>query len=61
MVRCLKPSTVMLLLTTPDIEPLSIRPDCARELAKEIVDSVPGRRRDADRVIAARKERVAHV
>jgi len=38
--RCLKPATVALFLHTP--EPIVLCADCARELAKEIVDSVPG-------------------
>ena len=46
--RCLKPANVVLVLNTP--EPLVLCLDCARELAKEIVDSVAGGRRDAERV-----------
>lgn len=46
--RCLKTATVSLVLNTP--EPLVLCLDCARELAKEILDSVPGGRRDTARV-----------
>ena len=42
--RCLKPATVSLILHAP--EPMVLCLDCARELAKEILDSVPGGRRD---------------
>jgi hypothetical protein len=37
---CLKPIAVILVRHTP--EPIVVCADCARELAKEIIDSVPG-------------------
>ena len=55
--RCLKPATVTLIHNTP--EPILLCLDCARELVKEIVDSVPGGKRDATRSIAER-EHAAH-
>ena len=42
---CLKPATVLLHLKTPD--PIVLCLECARELAKEILDSVAGGRWDA--------------
>jgi hypothetical protein len=45
--RCLKPATVVVGLNTP--EPIVLCLNCARELAKEIIDSVPGGKRDASR------------
>ncbi len=45
--RCLKPANVSLVLNTP--EPVVLCLDCARELVKEIVDSVPDGRRDVSR------------
>lgn len=50
--RCLKPATVALALNAP--EPMVLCLDCARELAKEILDSVPGGPRDANRKGGAR-------
>jgi hypothetical protein len=41
---CLKPATVSLVLNSP--EPLVLCMECARALAKEIIDSVPGGSRD---------------
>jgi hypothetical protein len=41
---CLKPASVVLVLNTPD--PLVLCLDCARELAKDIIDSTPGARHD---------------
>jgi hypothetical protein len=55
--RCLKPATVVLALHTP--EPILVCPDCARELAKEILDSVPGGKYDAERARAEREARTA--
>ena len=54
---CLKPATVVLVLRTP--EPIVVCLDCARELAKEILDSVPGGKHDAERARAERKARKA--
>lgn len=45
--RCLKPATVALIHNTP--EPIVICPDCARALAQEIADSVPGGKREVRR------------
>lgn len=45
--RCLKPATVSLILNVP--EPIVLCLDCARDLTKEIAESVPGGRRDASR------------
>ncbi len=45
--RCLKPASVVLINNTP--EPIMLCPDCARELAKEIIDSVPEGRRDVSK------------
>jgi hypothetical protein len=45
--RCLKPATVILVRHTPKF--LAICSDCARELAKEICESVPGGLRDVSR------------
>ena len=45
--RCLKPATVAVGLNAP--EPIVLCLDCARELVKEIIDSVPGGRRDVSR------------
>jgi hypothetical protein len=42
---CLKPASVV-LMGTPSLEPLVLCLDCARELAKEIIDSTPGARLD---------------
>jgi len=42
--RCLKPATVLLILNTP--EPITLCLDCARDLAREIQESVPGGRRE---------------
>jgi hypothetical protein len=53
--RCLKPATVVLIHNTP--EPIVLCMDCARELVKEIVDSVPGGRRDATRKIQELSQR----
>jgi len=44
---CLKPAQVSVALHTP--EPLVLCLDCARELAKEVIDSVPGGGRDSSR------------
>ncbi len=55
--KCLKPAVVVITLNTP--EPIVVCLDCARELQKEIIDSVPGGKRDAGRGIAERKP-VAH-
>jgi hypothetical protein len=41
---CFKPAAVVLLMNAP--EPLTLCLDCARELAKEIIDSTPGGRSD---------------
>lgn len=50
--RCLKPATIVLIRHTP--EPIVMCSDCARELAKEIVDSVPGGKCDVgDRKVRA--------
>lgn len=49
----LKRATVVLYLDVPD--PTFVCLDCARELAKEILDSVPGGRADIDRITAERK------
>lgn len=59
--RCLKPVVVFLVNNTP--EPVGLCLDCARELAKEIMDSVPGGKRDFTREVAEvkeRRERAAH-
>lgn len=40
-VRCLKPASVVLALNLPEDNMVMLCPDCARELAKEIIDSVP--------------------
>ncbi len=50
-VRCLKPSNVILVLNTPtpDGDPLIMCLDCARKLAKEILDSVPSGKGDIAR------------
>jgi hypothetical protein len=53
--RCLKPAPVLLALHTPD--PLVVCLDCARKLAIEILDSVPGGKHDVKRVLAERKAR----
>ena len=53
--RCLKVATVTLALHTPD--PVCLCLDCARALAIEILDSVPGGKHDAERVLAVRKAR----
>jgi hypothetical protein len=45
--RCLKPATVILVLNTPELIVFCL--DRARELAKEIIDSVPGGKGDASR------------
>jgi hypothetical protein len=42
--RCLKPACVVLIHNTP--EPITLCLDCARELAKEIIDSTPDGKRD---------------
>lgn len=55
--RCLKPATVLLVLRTP--EPIVVCLDCAREIAKEILDSVPGGKYDAERARAEREARKA--
>lgn len=52
---CLKPATVLLLLHTP--EPFVVCLDCARELAKEILDSVPGGKFEIKGVRVDRKGR----
>lgn len=44
---CLKPVRVVLVNWVP--QPAAICEGCARELAKEIIDSVPGGPRDAGR------------
>ena len=41
---CLKPAPVVLIHNAP--EPITLCLDCARELAKEILDSVPNGRRE---------------
>lgn len=46
--RCLKPATVFLINHTPELTELCL--DCARELAKEIAESVPDGRRDVSGV-----------
>jgi hypothetical protein len=51
--KCLKPATVVLMLSTP--EPLSVCLDCARKLAIEILDSVPGGKHDVERVRKAQR------
>jgi hypothetical protein len=53
---CLKPATVVLMTSVE--QPLVICLGCARELAHEILESVPNGKRDARRdvrAIAARK------
>ena len=55
--RCLKPATVSLVLNAP--EPILLCLDCARELQKEIIDSVPGGKRDATRRIAEMQQKRA--
>jgi hypothetical protein len=45
--RCLQPATVFLIRHTP--EPYAVCVNCARELALEIMESVPGGRRDVNR------------
>lgn len=55
---CLKPATVV--LTTSVEQPLVLCLDCARELAHEILESVPNGKRDARqdvRAIAAQRPR----
>jgi hypothetical protein len=37
----MKPANVGLVLNVPELEAMVLCPDCARELAKEILDSVP--------------------
>lgn len=56
-ILCLKPATVALLFKLPGADVTFVCPECARELAKEIVDSVPGGRLDADVVSAAQKRK----
>ncbi len=55
---CLKLATVVLHLHVPD--PVILCLDCARELAKEILDSVPGGKWDLERVLAEQSGRTAH-
>jgi|GEM_PF-3760445 hypothetical protein len=43
---CLKPASVVLAVNVPNCDPLVLCLDCARELAKEIIDSTPGARGD---------------
>jgi len=52
---CRKPASVLLVLHTP--EPVLVCPDCARKLAIEILDSVPGGKHDAERILAEKKGR----
>ena len=54
---CRKPVSVILINHSPD--PIALCLDCARELAKEILDSVPGGRLDSGRLKAARAARKA--
>jgi hypothetical protein len=45
--RCLKPANVTLILNAP--EPVALCLDCAAALSREIAESVPGGKRDANR------------
>lgn len=56
-VFCLKPATVVIAFKMPGGDLGVMCPDCARELAKELVDSVPGGRLDVDLVTIKRKGR----
>lgn len=53
LVLCLKPARVVSVLNTPDMDVLALCLGCARELAKELIDSVPG----GKGALKARKER----
>jgi hypothetical protein len=57
LVYCLKPAQVVVSFTMPDGKPVVICPGCARELAKELVDSVRGGRLDVDVLSPIRKGR----
>lgn len=47
-VLCLRPATVIVLFKLPGGNLGLMCPDCARELAKELIDSVPGGRLDVN-------------
>jgi len=53
--RCLKPATVILIRNMADAT--VVCPDCARALAIEILDSVPGGRLDVDVLTSKRRVR----
>ena len=55
--RCLNPANVCLVTNSPDGNPVTLCPDCARKLAIEILDSVPAGRLDADVMTAKRQVR----
>lgn len=45
---CNKPAHIV-IVGFQEYDPIILCPDCARELTKQLIDSVPGGRRDASR------------